>query len=48
MAADALIATRFDDRDDAGRVAWVTFNDPARRNALGLAVPRQKPGPRGP
>jgi|SRR6266851_1206329 len=37
MAAETLIATRFEDRGDAGRVAWVTFNDPARRNALGLA-----------
>ena len=32
-----LVATRFDERGDAGRVAWVTFNDPKRRNALGLA-----------
>jgi enoyl-CoA hydratase/carnithine racemase len=39
--AEALIATRFDARGEAGRVAWVTFNDPARRNALGLAGKEQ-------
>ena len=37
MATDARVATRFDERGDAGRIAWVTFNDPERRNALGLA-----------
>lgn len=32
-----LVLLRYDDRGDAGRVAWVTFNNPAKRNALGLA-----------
>jgi enoyl-CoA hydratase/carnithine racemase len=41
MTTETLIATRFEDRGDAGRVAWMTFNDPARRNALGLAGKEQ-------
>jgi enoyl-CoA hydratase/carnithine racemase len=41
MERDALILTRFDDRGQAGRIAWVTFNDPARRNALGVAGKEQ-------
>jgi enoyl-CoA hydratase/carnithine racemase len=36
MAAD-LILLGFDDHGDAGRVARVTFNNPAKRNALGVA-----------
>ncbi|MDH3599118.1 MAG: enoyl-CoA hydratase-related protein [Candidatus Tectomicrobia bacterium] len=34
---DNLILTHFDDRGAAGRIAWVTFNNPAKRNALGVA-----------
>lgn len=34
---DSLIQVRFDDRGEAGRIAWVTFNNPRKRNALGLA-----------
>ncbi len=32
-----LVLTHFDDRGDLGRIAWVTFNNPAKRNALGVA-----------
>lgn len=32
-----LILLTYDDRGDAGRIAVVTFNNPAKRNALGLA-----------
>ena len=32
-----LVALRVEDRGDAGRIAWVTFDNPAKRNALGLA-----------
>lgn len=32
-----LILLRFDDRGEQGRIAWVTFNNPAKRNALGIA-----------
>lgn len=35
--ADDLVLTRFDDRGEDGRVAWVTFNNPAKHNALGVA-----------
>ena len=35
-AALDLIQCRIDDRGDAGHVAYVTVNDPARRNALGM------------
>jgi enoyl-CoA hydratase len=31
-----LVSTRIEERD-AGRVAWVTVSNPARRNALGIA-----------
>jgi enoyl-CoA hydratase/carnithine racemase len=31
-----IVLLRFDERE-AGRVAWVTFNNPEKRNALGLA-----------
>ena len=34
---DDLVLLRYDDRGEAGRVAWVTFNNPVKRNALGLA-----------
>lgn len=34
---DSLILVQFDDRGDQGRIARVTFNNPAKRNALGLA-----------
>lgn len=34
---DDLVKLTFDDRGDAGRIAWVTFNNPEKRNALGLA-----------
>jgi enoyl-CoA hydratase len=33
---EPLIKVSYDDRADAGRVAWVTFNNPTKRNALGL------------
>lgn len=36
-AQQALILVRFDDRGEQGRIAWITFNNPAKRNALGLA-----------
>jgi enoyl-CoA hydratase len=32
-----LILTTFDDRGEAGRIAWVTFNNPEKHNAIGLA-----------
>ncbi len=32
-----LILTRFDERGEAGRIAWITFNNPQKRNALGVA-----------
>jgi enoyl-CoA hydratase len=41
MNDDSLILTRFDDRGEAGRIAWVIFNDPKRRNALGVAGKEQ-------
>lgn len=34
-----LVATRIEERD-AGRVAWITVSNPARRNALGIAGKR--------
>ena len=34
---EPLVKLDFDDRGEAGRVAWVIFNNPAKRNALGLA-----------
>ena len=33
---EPLIKVHYDDRGDAGRIAWVTFNNPTKRNALGL------------
>lgn len=35
-----LVATRIEERD-AGRVAWITVSNPARRNALGIAGKRR-------
>lgn len=35
--ADDLVLLEIEDHGDAGRVARVTFNNPAKRNALGLA-----------
>ena len=35
--ADDLVLLDFDDHGEAGRVARLTFNNPAKRNALGLA-----------
>ncbi len=36
-----LVLTRFDDRGADGRIAWVTFNNPAKHNALGVAGKEQ-------
>ena len=36
-----LILVDFEDRGDAGRIARVTFNNPEKRNALGLAGKEQ-------
>lgn len=38
---DSLVLVHFDDRGDQGRIAQVTFNNPAKRNALGLAGKEQ-------
>jgi enoyl-CoA hydratase len=38
---DSLVLVHFDDRGDQGRIARVTFNNPAKRNALGLAGKEQ-------
>lgn len=35
-----LVSTRIEERD-AGRVAWITVSNPARRNALGIAGKRR-------
>ena len=35
-ALDALVLVDFDDRGGEGRIARVTFNNPAKRNALGV------------
>jgi len=35
--ADDLVLLEYDDRGDDGRIARVTFNNPEKRNALGLA-----------
>ncbi|HTE79944.1 MAG TPA: enoyl-CoA hydratase-related protein, partial [Reyranella sp.] len=34
--ASNLVTLHYDDRGDGNRVAWVTFNNPEKRNALGL------------
>ncbi len=36
-AAHSLVALRFEDRGEAGRIARITFDNPTKRNALGLA-----------
>ena len=36
MSSSDLIQHRIDDRGDAGRIAYVTVNNPTRRNALGI------------
>lgn len=36
-SGESLILLEYEDRGDAGRIARVTFNNPAKRNALGLA-----------
>ena len=38
--ASDLLLSRIDDRGDAGRIAWLTINNPQRRNALGIAGKR--------
>ena len=38
---DDLVKLTFDDRGEQGRIAWVTFNNPEKRNALGLAGKEQ-------
>lgn len=35
-----LLLKRIDDRGEAGSIAWLTINNPARRNALGMAGKR--------
>ena len=35
-----LVLTRIDERGDAGRIAYLTINNPERRNALGMAGKR--------
>src|SRR5262249_39276672 len=35
--ADPLVALRFEDRGASGRIARITFDNPAKRNALGLS-----------
>src|SRR5262245_18420860 len=39
--ADPLVALRFEDRGASGRIARITFDNPAKRNALGLAGKEQ-------
>ena len=39
-APQDLLLSRIEDRGDAGRIAWLTVNNPARRNALGMAGKR--------
>jgi hypothetical protein len=34
---DSTVALRFEDRGEAGRIARITFDNQAKRNALGLA-----------
>jgi hypothetical protein len=35
-AANDLVLVRIEERRDAGRVAYVTANNPAKRNAVGI------------
>jgi enoyl-CoA hydratase/carnithine racemase len=39
-AQDNLLLRRIEDRGESGRIAWLTVNNPARRNALGMAGKR--------
>jgi enoyl-CoA hydratase/carnithine racemase len=36
-----VVTLRYEDRGAAGRIAWVTFDNPTKRNALGLAGKEQ-------
>lgn len=36
-AVSNLVTLHYDDRGESNRVAWVTFNNPTKRNTLGLA-----------
>jgi enoyl-CoA hydratase len=36
-AKEDIVTLTFDDRGEDGRIAWVTFNNPTKRNALGLS-----------
>ena len=36
-AQQDLVLVRFDERGEQGRIAWVMFNNPEKRNALGIA-----------
>ena len=38
--ANDLLLSRIDDRGDAGHIAYLTVNNPSRRNALGMAGKR--------
>ena len=40
-SGDSLVVVRLESRDALGRVAWLTFDNPAKRNALGLAGKEQ-------
>jgi enoyl-CoA hydratase/carnithine racemase len=35
--SESLVLIDYDDRGEQGRIARITFNNPAKRNALGLA-----------
>ena len=35
-ASPDLIQVRIEERGDAGRIAWITINNPAKRNTLGM------------
>lgn len=37
---DELLLCRIEERGEAGRIAWLTVNNPSRRNALGMAGKR--------
>ena len=37
--ANDLLLSRIDDRGDAGHIAYLTVNNPSRRNALLAALP---------
>ena len=40
-SGDSLVVVRLESRGALGRVAWLTFDNPAKRNALGLAGKEQ-------